>query len=551
MNCGLPRFRHHCRLLRFHARLSRSPATAPLETLVGLNWINRVAIITLVFGAAFFFKYAIDSNWIGPGVRVAMGVLAAGVAVLFGHRLWHRGQQVFAQGLLGLGLALLYLSFYAAFQLYNLFPQSVSFLLMIAVTGLAFGLSVKYDSAATALLGSLGGYLTPVVLSTGQNHPWVLFGYVFLLNLPGTALARRRHWRVLEYVGLAATVLLYAGWYGTWFDDANRMVATVFAVAFYGQFASSPLRVVWLIIQFLASLSALAIWSDSQKFLPLEFVFAVAGLIVADLRVWKEAPAWTLFSYWFPYWIWVVSHGQPRDRIATFVELSVAFILFFAWTFWWAKLRRRAVRATELLVVAANASTFYAAAYALLNPVAHEYMAAFAIVLGGIHLLLAKLLWAEATPEDQASWPGLMALAVSLAFLTLAIPIQLAGFRATIAWALEGAGIAWIAARFKNDLMRIVAWAVFFLALCRLVILDASIYPDGKHFDAMLNARFLTFVVMTVCLWARASARGWPASIEARHSDHVAGHSVLLWILGFGSCRLGGTLRTAGRSAQH
>ena len=62
----------------------------------------------------------------------------------------------------------------------------------------------------------------------------------------------------------------------------------------------------------------------------------------------------------------------------------------------------------------ARASAFYAASYALLNALAHEYMAAFAILLAGIHLLLAKLLWKEATPEDQESWPGLLALAVSL-----------------------------------------------------------------------------------------------------------------------------------------
>src|ERR1700677_2621859 len=156
-----------------------------LETTVGLNWINRVAIVTLIFGTAFFFKYAIDNNWIGPGVRIALGVMAAAVSMAFGDRMWRRSQQIFAQGLFGLGLALLYLSFYAAFQLYHLFPQSVSFVLMIAVSGLAFFLSVRYDSRAIALLGLLGGYLTPVMLSTGQNHPWVLFGYTFVLNSLG------------------------------------------------------------------------------------------------------------------------------------------------------------------------------------------------------------------------------------------------------------------------------------------------------------------------------------------------------------------------------
>jgi uncharacterized membrane protein len=499
-----------------------------METMVGLNWINRIAVITLIFGTAFFFKYAIDNNWIGPGVRVALGVLAAAVSMVCGDRMWRRGQQIFAQGLLGLGLALLYLSFYAAFQLYQLFPQGVSFVLMMAVTGLAFVLSVRYESRATALLGLLGGYLTPVMLSTGQNHPWVLFGYTFVLNSLGLLLARTRRWPVLEFVTFAATLLLFGGWFATWFDDANRAVATVFAVAFYGQLASAQSPVVWLLTQLFASFGAPELWTQPQNFLWLEMVFAAGGLIVADRRRWKGAPAWSLFTLWLPYWLWVVFQGQPQDRGMIFGALLAAFILFFGWTLWWSKWRGRLAQATDLLVLAANATTFYAASYRMLNPVAHAYMGTFTLALGAIHLILAKILWKEATDDDEGTWPGLLALAITLTFLTLAIPIQLTGFRVTMAWALEGVAIAWVAARFKNDLMRLAALIVFLLALARLVAWDAWIYPDGNHFTAVLNSRFLTFTVMTACLWLAARMAG--AAVEAMVL-YVAGHFVLLWIL--------------------
>src|SRR5580704_5558121 len=78
-----------------------------LETQVGLNWINRVAVVTLIFAAAFFFRYAVDAGWIGPATRVALGVMAAIVSLFFGDRMWRRGHAIFAQGLMGLGIALL------------------------------------------------------------------------------------------------------------------------------------------------------------------------------------------------------------------------------------------------------------------------------------------------------------------------------------------------------------------------------------------------------------------------------------------------------------
>src|SRR5579863_6425014 len=105
-----------------------------LETQFGLNWLNRIAIVTLLFGVAFFFKYAADNQWIGPGMRVALGIAAATFSLFIGEWMSLRNQKVFAQGMTGLGIALLYLSFYATFGLYHLLPQSVAFLLMALTT---------------------------------------------------------------------------------------------------------------------------------------------------------------------------------------------------------------------------------------------------------------------------------------------------------------------------------------------------------------------------------------------------------------------------------
>ena len=203
-------------------------ATGPepaLETTFGLGWLNRVAVITLIFGVGFLFKYAVDSQWIGPAMRVALGVAAATLSLFLGEWISLRGQKTFARGLTGLGLALLYLSFYAGFGFYHLLPQATAFLLMCLTTAAAAMLALHYDSQAVALLGLAGGYLTPVLLSTGENHMWVLAGYTSMLNLGALAIARVKRWPSLEYLAWPATGLLFLGWSSQWLDDENRLAA--------------------------------------------------------------------------------------------------------------------------------------------------------------------------------------------------------------------------------------------------------------------------------------------------------------------------------------
>jgi len=510
-----------------------TPGQRGFESQVGLNWVNRVAVITLIFGAAFFFKYAVDNDWVGPGGRVAIGVIAAIAALLAGDRLWKRGHKIFAQGLTGLGLALLYLSFYATFSLYHLLPQAAAFLLMMVTTGAAGVFALRYESQAIAILGLLGGYLTPLALSTGEDRPWTLFSYIFLLNLGAAALARVRRWTAVLGIALAATSLIFGLWVTSKIRDDTRTVATVFAIAFYAQFAASESRVVWGFAQVLASLGAAVIWEDRSGFLLLALLFAAGGLPCAELRRKAEGPPWTLLCYSIAYWVWtgLSRMGAPTtDRLVTFAALSAGFLMFFAWTLWWVAVSRRVVREAELFVLAANGASYFAASYILLNPVYHAYMGLFAAALGGIHIFAARLLWKPETSEKAASWPALLAVAITVSFLTLAIPIQFTGFRITMAWALEGAVLAWLAARFETGRLHAGAWLVFALVVSRLFAFDSWIYTNGKQFEAVVNGRFVTFAVVAISLWLAAKFTKTPAIAAA--AEYVTGHFVMLWILG-------------------
>jgi uncharacterized membrane protein len=220
-----------------------------LETRFGLGWLNRVAVVTLIFGVGFLFKYAVDNQWIGPGMRVALGVAAAMLSLFVGEWTSLREQKIFARGLTGLGLALLYLSFYAGFSFYHLLPQGTAFLLMFLTTCAGAALALHYDSQAVAVLGLVGGYLTPVLLSTGENRMWVLAGYTLLLNLGALGIARVKRWPALEYLAWVGTGTLYLGWSDQWLSDETRIAAfewlsIIFVVFFAASVAGARL---WLL----------------------------------------------------------------------------------------------------------------------------------------------------------------------------------------------------------------------------------------------------------------------------------------------------------------
>ncbi len=96
------------------AAAREAPVADNVETKAGLVWVNRIGAITVILSVAFGFKYAVDNEWIGPGGRVMLGLLAGAIALFAGDKLWQRSHRAFAQGITALGVAIFYLSFYAA-----------------------------------------------------------------------------------------------------------------------------------------------------------------------------------------------------------------------------------------------------------------------------------------------------------------------------------------------------------------------------------------------------------------------------------------------------
>lgn len=196
----------------------RMPSPPPLpepgllmQWLFGGNTVVRLGIVILFFGVAFLLKYAYEHTQVPLEVRL-IGVALGAVGLLgLGWRLREQ-RAAYALALQGGGIGVLYLTIFAAFRLYALLPPGAAFALLLAIAVLSALLALWQDSLALAAIGVSGGFLAPVLASTGQGSHVMLFSYYLVLNLGIVAIAWYKPWRVLNLVGFAFTFAIGLLW---------------------------------------------------------------------------------------------------------------------------------------------------------------------------------------------------------------------------------------------------------------------------------------------------------------------------------------------------
>jgi uncharacterized membrane protein len=189
------------------------------EQFMGAKMFAWIGGFALFLGVAFFVKYSFEHNLISPELRVAIGFLAGIALVIGGVALKRKENAVTAQTLCATGILILYAVTFACRSFYHFpfFGLIPTFALMSLITAAAFLLAVRMDALVVAILGIAGGFLTPVLLSTGQDNPLGLFGYIALLDIGLLAVARRKEWSLLPILGAIGTVLMQVTWVGNFF----------------------------------------------------------------------------------------------------------------------------------------------------------------------------------------------------------------------------------------------------------------------------------------------------------------------------------------------
>lgn len=208
-----------------------------LESRIGGNLLNKVGMAAIILGMAYFLKYAIDNEWIGEAGRVMLGVLTGLGFVAWGESLHRKEIRGYAVTVLGGGVAILYFSIFAAFNFYHLIDQIPALLLMVLITVATVVMSVRYDSETIAVFATVGGFMTPALLSTGKDNQHGLFTYVLLLDLGVLALAYFKNWRVLNLLAFFFTQLMFAVWNLNFYNSTKLWRTEFWLTVFFLLFA--------------------------------------------------------------------------------------------------------------------------------------------------------------------------------------------------------------------------------------------------------------------------------------------------------------------------
>lgn len=497
------------------------PTIEEAETAVGLKWANRAGALTLIIGAAFFFKYAVDNAWIGPTGRILLGLLAGAGLVGWSERLRSQGYSIYSQGVAGAGVTVLYLAFWAAHSLYQLVPAWLAFGALAADTVLAGALALRHGAPALAALGLLGGYLTPPLLSTGEVRPWFYFSFLFAVNLGWLMVARRRRWTWLEYMAFPLTLFFGSIALDRLYDLELARVTTYAVLTQWAVFIWSPARFVPAAAQFVAAVS-LGAWRShglagfSASSLPL----LGAGLVAAHKFRVEGVAGLAVLGFYGAYW-----EMNPDGVAGPLLVVIAAFAMLHLWLPARLALGHVARREDYAVPLSNGAFALVAGLWAL-TPEAMAWRGLFTAGLAGAYLAAGLWIWPrlELNEKDRRTGTALLA-GVALTLLTLAVAIQFEGFRMTLVWAAEAAALAWLSTRIESRWLRIGALAVAGIALIRLLGIDAALQDPLRHPRLLFNVRFLTAAGTAAAL---AASAWWLKPRVWALPPYVAAHVALL-----------------------
>jgi len=441
-----------------------SPRAQSLESQFGTRVLSKVAVVLLLIGAAWFLKWAFDNRWIGPTGRVVVGLIAGVAIILWSERFRRQSLSGFSYALKAVGSGVLYLSLWAAFQLYHLLPAPAALLAMIAVTATIAYLAVTQDAELLAGFALLGGYLTPALLSTGGDHEIFLFTYLFVFAAAVLALLIVKPWQRLLLGAFPATAIYFIAWYSQHVAPLDGPLTLFFALLLWLPFAAVPLlmrepegAIAGVLTPLAAaSFAALAVYSvlvDTGK-AALEPWAAVlfAGVYLGLARVRRKDVASAVHLSLAVVFLTIAIPLKATGRGITAGWLAEAVALL-----WVAGLPRVDVRARQALRWLACASLLLGVVGAVIAPwwngLGHEPFLNrnFGIAVGAIAALTAAISLCR-RPVESVEWRQTNQNIAIAAFILLNLVLLIAMYREIyLSFHLGVAPIAYAAATERSD----------------------------------------------------------------------------------------------------
>ena len=304
-----------------------------LESRIGSQLFNRIGIIAVLVGVAWFLKLAIDNHWIGPAGRVLVGLIAGAAIVGLSERFRATGYRAFSYSLKAIATGVLYLSLWAAFSLFHLISAEIAFAAMVMVTASNALMCWMQNSEVLAFYAAIGGFITPILLSVHPGSELTLFGYLLVLDIAVVALIALRPWSRLLLAAFAGTTFYAVGWYASDYAEEEFALTLFFILAFFLLFAVSPqlLRNLRLtrasashLIEDSLVLRVLPALNAALGFLEVFILMSNPGHI--HLRPWIALPFSAFYLVMLRLGRWGARDGAPAALPPIYLVLSVVFI---------------------------------------------------------------------------------------------------------------------------------------------------------------------------------------------------------------------------------
>ena len=298
----------------------------------GFAWVGGLA---LFLGVAFFVKYSFDNNLVPPELRVAIGFLT-GLGLLVGGVVMSRKNfAALSQTLCATGVVILYAVTFACREIYHFltwpdmwWDALPAFAMMVLVTATGFFLAVRLNALVVAILGMLGGFLTPVLIHTNHDNPLGLFGYIAILAAGLIFVALNKRWHFLAALAALGTAIMQIAWAGEFFTPEKYFEGDKILVALT---VLLGFNLLWLAANWLAKRRTQSNWWLAGGNLVLAAVALAFTLFFFDFPPLAQRPV-LLFSFVFLIdlvvttltWLDVkTSPAQPVAGIAVFGLLAV------------------------------------------------------------------------------------------------------------------------------------------------------------------------------------------------------------------------------------
>jgi len=384
------------------------------EKFIGENLISKIGILILIIGVAIGAKYSIENNLISPLTRIVLGYIA-GIALLgVGLKLREKYDNYSAVLVSG-AMTILYFITFMAYSFYDLIPQLAAFGLMTLFTVFTVVAALSYNKQVIAIIGLVGAYAVPFLLSDGSGNYVTLLSYVALVNAGILILAFKKNWKPIYYSAFALTWLIFISW----------LIEGTRDVGFYS-----------------------------------------TGLIFATLY------------------------------------FGMFYLMFLAFKL----INKEQYEKLDIVMLVANSFLYYGAGYALLSGYesGKEFLGIFTLANAFVHFIVSTILYKKKLADSSLFY---LVSGLVLAFIAIAIPVQLDGNWVTLLWILLAAILFWIGKSKHIKVYENLAYPLMILAIGSLMEDWSSGYQyyyneftESDYVRPFLNIQFLSSILFSVCL---------------------------------------------------